>query len=153
MKPTQRTIERAMIDRAGKKFNTAPERRFNDYQLARGMGLIQNVTLPFVAENRIGQLQRYDFQCDFLHPVDAACFKATGFRNPEAVYDVDYEIDGAGHKPCNDPWKDAIKNHRGLKVVHIPGYFVKPRYWNDLDRALAWAQRSKDMTVYLGLSP
>ena len=142
-----------MIDRAGKKWNTAPERNFDEYQKSRGMGLMMNQTLPFVAEDRLGKTRRYDFQCDFLRPKDSEEYLTTGYHDLAAGYDVDYELDGEGHKSCNDPWKDAVKNGRGLKVVHIPGYFAKPKYWPQLDKALNMALLSPKPTVYLGLAP
>jgi hypothetical protein len=134
---TKRQTERYMISRAGKIWNTEPEQRFNEYQLSRGLNLVQNKTLPFVAENRAGQLQRYDFQCDFLRPMEP-----TGF-------DIDFEVDGKGHKEKNDPWKDAVKNKAGLKVIHVPGEFTKRKWWAELDKALNAALLSKDATVNL----
>ena len=131
---TKRQVERLMISRQGKTWNTAPERNFDEYQQSRGLGLIMNKTLPFVAENRVGQLQRYDFQCDFLMPDDK-------------TFTVDFEIDGKGHKEKNDPWKDTVKNSRGLKVIHIDGELTKKKWWGELDRAINAALLSKEPTV------
>lgn len=134
-------MQRMMISRYGKAYNTAPERRFDDYQRSRNLGLVMNHTLPFVAENHQGVPQRYDFQMDFLRPIKLS---ATG-----ATWDVDLEIDGKGHKEKNDEWKDTMKASHGLKTIHIPGILTEKKYWWVLDRDLPNALLSKDSVVYL----
>ncbi|MDE1854619.1 MAG: hypothetical protein KGI38_12865 [Thaumarchaeota archaeon] len=131
---TKRQVEKLMISRQGKAWNTEPERNFDLYQKSRGLNLIMNRSLPFVAENREGVNQRYDFQCDFLRPTDES-------------FDIDFEVDGRGHKEKNDPWKDAVKNRSGLKVIHIDGELTKKKWWDELDRAISRAILSKEPTV------
>lgn len=130
-------VKKLMISRAGKTWNTRPERLFDEYQRSRGLGLVQHRTLPFVAENRAGRLQRFDFQCDFLRPVDSQPF---GF-------DIDFEVDGKGHSDKNDPWKDGVKNGQGLKVIHIPGDICHRRFWGYLDEQISRAILSSEAIV------
>lgn len=134
---TKRQVERLMIDRANKIWDTEPERNFAEYCRSREILVVQNKTLPFVAPNRQGTLQRYDFQCDFLRP------------SRQTTYDIDFEIDGKGHKDKNDEWKDGVKNRSGLKVIHIDGELVKKKWWVELDKTLNAAILSKDPTVRL----
>ena len=129
------------IDKKGKKWNTRPERQFREYAERRSLGLVQNVSLPFVAPNREGRLQRFDFQLDFARPCD------TGHQ---ATYDVDFEIDGECHNSKNDLWKDNVKNGRGLKVIHIPGVLTEKKFWSHLDKWLPVALLSKAPTIYIG---
>ena len=131
---TKRAVEKLMITRQGKAWNTEPERNFDDYQRDRGLGLVMNRSLPFAAENREGVMQRYDFQCDFLRPTDT-------------TFDIDFEVDGKGHKEKNDYWKDKVKNRAGLKVIHIDGELTKRKWWPELDRAINAALLSKEPTV------
>lgn len=133
---TKRQVEKLMISRQGKIWNTKPEQLFNEYQLSRGLNLVQNHTLPFVAENRQGLPQQYDFQCDFLRPTDSH-------------FDVDYEIDGRGHKEKNDPWKDEVKAKAGLRVIHVPGVLCEKKWWPYLDRQLPMALLQRFPVVYL----
>ena len=135
------TLRNYMIDKAGRKWNTKPERAFRAYSELRRMELVQNVVLPFVAENREGRIQRFDFQLDFAHPLDSK----TG-----CLYDVDYEVDGDGHNSKHDLWKDNIKNSRGLKVIHIPGVLTAKKFWPHLDKWLPMALLSPSPTVYIG---
>ena len=120
-----------MIARNGKKWNTAPERNFEEYQRSRGMGLVQNVNLPFGA---------WVFQLDFAHPF-------------ELGWDVDYEVDGPYHgsdiQQAKDSWKDALKNRQGLKVVHIPAILTNKKWWPYLDEMLPKALLSVSPTVYV----
>ena len=134
---SKKTLKAAMIDRLGRTWNTRPERQFDDYQRSRGLGLVQNVILPFVSENRVGRLQRWDFQLDFARPLDAG------------GYDVDFEVDGQGHNDHNDFWKDNVKNQRGLKVIHIPGILTGKKWWPYLDSQLPKALLSASPTVYV----
>ena len=134
-------IQGLMIDRANKTWDTDPERNFAEYCKSREILVVQNKTLPFVAPNRAERLQRYDFQCDFLRPAIHG-----------TTYDIDFEIDGKGHKDKNDDWKDSVKNRSGLKVIHIDGELVKKKWWGELDRALNAAILSKEPTVRIRLS-
>ena len=131
---TRRMLTRAMIARNGKTWNTRRERRFNDYKISRGLGLVQNVSLPFVDVDLEGARIRYDFQLDFARPSDS-------------TYDIDFEIDGKGHKDKTDHWKDGVKNKQGLKVIHIPGVLTEKKWWAYLDNALNAAMLSTDATV------
>ena len=133
---TRRMLTRAMIARNGKTWNTRPERRFNEYQVSRGLGLVQNVSLLFTDIDMEGARIGYDFQLDFARPTDH-------------TYDIDFEIDGKGHKDKADRWKDGVKNRQGLKVIHIPGVLTERKWWAYLDKALNAAMLSSDATVYI----
>jgi hypothetical protein len=142
-------LAKAMIDRAGKKWNTVPERNFNQYQISRGLGLMMNQNVSLLAVNRMGILQAFDFQCDFLRPKDFASYARTGYHDPAKGFDRDYEIDGAGHSEKNDPWKDSVKVAHGITPIHIPGSLTKPHYWPVLDDCLREMKVEPDGTVYL----
>ena len=128
---TPKMLGKMMVMRNGKKWNTKPERLFNEYQESRGMGLVQNVSLPFA-----GQHETLTFQLDFARPTDH-------------TYDIDFEIDGKGHKDKWDRWKDEIKNRQGLKVIHIPGVLCEKKWWQVLDEQLPQAMISPTGSVYL----
>ena len=135
---SKRTLEKAMIARNGKKWNTLPERQFKKFQEHYGLGLIQNVNLPFT-----DGVLHYDFQCDFLRPVD----------HPTLTYDVDFEVDGPHHDSdinhSKDLWKDDLKNKAGLKVVHIPAELTKRKWWKYLDGEIRKALLNPFGSVYI----
>jgi hypothetical protein len=147
---TKPMLRQAMIDRNGKKWNTRPERLFNEYQISRCLGLIQNVNVGMVAKDRDGRENCFVFQLDFARPKDRDRYAATGFHDLDAGYDVDYETDGDGHKAKNDAWKDEVKNAHGLKVLHIPGWLCEKKWWGNLDAAIPKALASGKMAVNLG---
>jgi hypothetical protein len=125
-----------MISRAGKVFNTACERRFDEFQRERGLGLIQNRTIQIRSANKEGIDMSYTFQLDFARPDDSS-------------FDVDVEIDGDGHSSKNDDWKDAVKAGAGLKVIHIPGELTKPRWWDYLAQEYDRAIMGIEKVVYI----
>lgn len=117
-------VKQYMISKHNKVWNTEPERFFNSYQILRGLGLIQNVTLPFTWEG-----QRLSFQCDFVTP----------------NHEIDFEIDGAKYHSSvrqqqKDKWKDGIKNGGGLKVIHIPAEICRKKWWPYLDAQIHRAE-------------
>jgi hypothetical protein len=146
---TPNQLRQAMITKAGKRWNTTPERRFNEYQISRHLSIMQNQTVTFDAIARDGGPFPATFQLDFARPRDWDCYSRTGFHDEKAGFSVDYEIDGEGHKDKNDPWKDSIKNANGLKVIHIPGWLCHKDYWGNLDCAIPKALASKKMTIHL----
>ncbi|MDE1824366.1 MAG: hypothetical protein KGH74_03635 [Candidatus Micrarchaeota archaeon] len=135
---SNRALKHWAIDKAGRKWNTRPEQNFNSYQVSRGMGLVQNVKLPFTdLEKHHG----YTFQLDFAHPNDH-------------TYDVDYEVDGSHYhgsdrQLAKDEWKDRLKNAQGLKVIHVPAVLTEKKWWAYLDEWLPKALVSVSPTVYL----
>lgn len=135
---SKKMLRNMMIDRNGKAWNTKPERLFNEFQLTRGLGLVQNRSLPF-SDGGI----HYRFQCDFLRPID----------HPTMTYDVDFEIDGPHHDSQinrnKDIWKDDIKNRAGLKVVHVPAELTNRKWWGYLDKEIARALLSSLGSVYI----
>lgn len=154
---TPRMIERAMIDRAGKKFNTAVERGFQAFTDLYGLPFKMNESRDFQALNRRGQMQTYSFQMDFVEFLDLSVFqtwKVTRHLPPNAPVKTDLEVDGDGHVDKNDPWKDAVKNRYGIRVIHTPGYLCKKqKMWPDLcdylGRARRLPPRVPERTIYL----
>lgn len=139
---TPRQTEKLMIKRASKLSHTIGECLFNDFQEAHHMGLLWDVSLNFYD---IKNLKYFRFQCDFLRPSNRP-------ENPLRVwngYDVDFEIDGKGHKCKNDNWKDLLKNQDGLKVIHIPDEIVVPKFWDYLDQELGKALMGSEMVVHI----
>jgi len=138
MPMSKKTLRNAMIDRAGKRWNTAPERAFNEFQKKFGMGLVQNRSLPFTDNG-----QHFTFQLDFARPLD----------RPTGGYDVDFEIDGPHHDTLlmkqKDMWKDYVKNTAGLKVIHVPAELTKKKWWNYLNAEIAKALLSPMGSVWI----
>ena len=152
MNRTPRMIQRAMITKAGKLWNTTPERQFGDFADRYGLPFKQNESRDFRSLNRRLVMQTFTFQMDYVEFEDPAVFsarKATGYLPSTAKIKTDLEVDGHDHKDANDPWKDAIKNRSGIRVRHIPGWLCKPKNWPTLKEALTIAQRQPEMTVYL----
>ena len=145
-------IQRAMIDRRGKVFNTTPERDFQAFTDFNRLPFKQNESRDFQARDRANVLRTYSFQMDFVEFADLRVFetwRATGFLPTHAAIKTDLEIDGKDHKDSADPWKDAAKNLAGIKVIHIPGYLCKRKMWATLRECLAIAQKQPERTVYL----
>lgn len=152
MTATPRMIQRAMIDRAGKAFNTSVERDFQAFVDFYRLPYKMNESRDFRALNRRLEMQTYSFQMDFVEFADPSLFstwRATGFLPFDAKVKTDLETDGKDHKDANDPWKDAIKNRYGIKVVHVPGFLCRRKMWPELKTALNVGLRQKEMTVYL----
>lgn len=145
-------LQRAMIDRHGKTFNTSCEREFQEFVDFHGLPFKQNESRDFEARDRQGTLRVFTFQLDFVEFSDPEVFrayKATNYLPADAQVKVDYEIDGKDHKDSADPWKDHAKNCAGVKVVHVPGFMCRRRMWPELERSLRVARASADMTVYI----
>ena len=142
----------SVVERDGKKWNTKPERLFNDYQRSRKLGLIQNVTLAFPVAG-VSAKATVRFQLDFARPVDHEVYAATGFHDPNAKFDVDFEIDGSGHFRPADPWKDKIKNLAGMRVVHVDGRLCEKKQWDTLDSELNGAIASGRLRRYITSKP
>ena len=138
----------SVVESDGKRWNTKPERLFNDYQRSRKLGLIQNVTLTFPLAGA-GAKTAVRFQLDFARPMDHEIYAATGFHDPNAKFDVDFEIDGSGHFKPADPWKDKIKNLSGMRVVHVDGRLCEKKQWETLDSELKSAITSDRLRCYL----
>jgi hypothetical protein len=138
----------SVVERDGKRWNTKPERLFNDYQRSRELGLIQNVTLTFPVVG-VSAKTAVRFQLDFARPVDYEVYAATGFHDPNAKFDVDFEIDGSGHFRPADPWKDKIKNLAGMRVVHVDGRLCEKKQWERLDSELGGAIASGAFRCYI----
>lgn len=150
--PTPRMMQRAMIDRTGKVFNTTPEREFQAFVNICDYPFKMNESRDFLARDRLGVLRFFSFQLDFVEFEDKDVFfrwKATGIIQSDAKVKTDLEVDGRDHKDANDPWKDHAKNNAGVRVIHIPGYLCRRKMWPDLKTALAVARKQPDMTVYL----
>ena len=149
---TPRMMQRAMIKKAGKTFNTSVERQFQAFVDANSLPYKMNESRDFQALNRRLEMQCFTFQMDFVEFADPAVFpawKATGFLPANAQVKTDLEIDGRDHKDANDPWKDAIKSRKGIKVIHVPGFLCRPKMWPDLKESLAVAKRQPEMVQYL----
>ena len=149
---TPRMIQRAMIDRQGKLYNTLPERQFQAFTDLHGLPFKMNESRPFWATDRRGARSLFSFQLDFVEFADPAVFptwKATGYLPANAAVKTDLEVDGKDHKDSADPWKDRAKNATGMRVIHIPGFLCNKRMWGELAKALAIARSRPEMTVYL----
>lgn len=149
---TDRAVQRMMIDRNGKAFNTEPERNFQAFVDEFSLPFKMNESRDFIARTRKGELQMFSFQLDFVEFKGQTIFetwRATGFLPVNAPIKTDLEIDGADHKDSSDPWKDAAKNNAGVRVVHIPGFLCKRKMWGLLRPSLNDALESPHMTVYL----
>jgi hypothetical protein len=144
---TPKMLRGAMIDKAGKKWDTKPERLFAEYARLRGMGLLQNQTVSYQALNRRGFMQTFDFQLDFARPRDWQRYAITGLHLASEPFEIDFEVDGEGHNFKNDKWKDEVKTANGLKVVHIPGGVCEKKYWEYLDKAIPLALENPDPVV------
>ena len=137
-----------MIQRANKKFNTKGERQFDEYQQSRVMGLYhgargEGLNLSFYDEVVV---KYFEFQCDFLRPRYPGLAFSTSYLGS---YDVDFEVDGKGHKEKWDEWKDALKAKAGLKVIHIPEAVTKEAHWPYLDKQIQKALDSKEMVHHV----
>jgi len=122
---------------AGEKWHSDAEKKFNEYQESRGMGLEWDNDID-VEDWQTGD--KYTFQCDFLH------------KNDMGEYDIDYEIDGRKFhkKKTKEHWKDDLKNKKGLKVIHIPAEAcVKKQFWAVLDDELPKAVLSEKPIIYI----
>ena len=149
---TPRMIQRHMIDRNGKTFNTSIEQDFQAFINEHRLPFKQNESRDFQALNRRLEMQTFTFQMDFVEFADPAVFpawKATGYLPTNAQVKTDLETDGKDHKDANDPWKDAIKARSGIRVVHIPGFLCRKKMWPELKIALDTARRQPEMVQYL----
>ena len=150
--PTPRMIQRAMIDRNGKTFNTSCEREFQAFVDLHDLPFKQNESRDFMARDRQEEPRIFTFQLDFVEFADPEVFrtyKATGYLPVGATVKTDYEVDGKDHKDSSDPWKDRAKNAAGVKVIHIPGFLCRKKMWPALFESLRAARASPHMTVYL----
>ena len=136
---TKRGLKNYMMGRAlsakmqsGKP--SLPEKQFNEYQIARGMGLVWcmwDYKVPFIKPDTREVIR---FQCDFLRPTDA-------------FYDENFEVDGqkwhsSPAQIANDNWKDRIKNANGVRVFHIPAIICPRQHWSYLDKEITKARAS-----------
>lgn len=140
---------RRTLGRKRGKWNTGPERNFNEYQKSRKLGLIQNVKWHPPTFGAAGTEQTVFFQLDFARPLDYEIYAATGFHNPQNGFDVDFEIDGPMHDWATDRAKNMAKNSFGLKVIHIPSALCDRKSWARLDSQIRKALATKEMTVYI----
>ena len=133
---TKRQLQKYMISRNGKVYNTEPERNFKEFARQHGLNVCQNVTLTFHEDG--GEV--YDFQCDFLVPT-------------EEWFSTDFEIDGPYHETDRahrkDLWKDFIKAKRGLKVIHVPAVLTEKKWWPYLDSEIIKALAGKSRSVFI----
>jgi hypothetical protein len=141
---TPRQVEKLMISRANKKTDTKAERQFAIYLDSRLIAHAHDISLRFYD---MEALKFYTFQCDFLRYRYAEPMKKV--REWVGNYDVDFEVDGKGHKEKNDPWKDALKSADGIKVIHIPEPITAEKHWTYLDKELQKAFDSKEMIHHI----
>lgn len=147
---SKKVLAKAMIDRRGKTFNTAPERNFQAFVDFYHLPYKMNESRDFWAENRRGVRALYSFQMDFVEFADPSVFttwKVTGHVPANATIKEDVEIDGDGHSEKNDPWKDGVKNRENIKVIHVPGSMTRRKMWPKLLDFIREARASSDMTV------
>lgn len=141
MTPNQ--VRNLMIERANKLTGTKGERQFEDYQQSRVMGLLSDKSLSFY--DQLSQ-KYFSFQLDFVrlrYPTLNMNLSYVG------TFDVDFEIDGKGHKEKWDSWKDGLKAEADIKVIHIPDAVTKEEYWPYLDKQLTRALAHKEMVHYI----
>jgi hypothetical protein len=139
---SKKMLSEYMITKRGLVVGTKPERLFDSFQKEQGLGLVWNVTLPFVTTDSEGARIRYYFQLDFARPIEPSGF------------DVDFEVDGKAFHSSDrqvrkDAWKDSVKNKQGLKVIHVPAVLCEHIWWPYLAREIARALISKEPTIYI----
>ena len=142
---TKRQLQRMMIQRRGKQWDTLPERQFKDFNRKHGLGFAQNQSISVSDEG-----EYYTYQLDFARPLNWRQYLITGFFEPKEGYDVNVEIDGPDHDSerahRKDLWKDFIKAKHGLKVIHVPAVLCNPKWWDylkgQMDKAIAGQSRS-----------
>jgi hypothetical protein len=146
---TPNSVKKMMIARADKKSNTKGERQFDDYQESRLLSLRHGHAGEGTVLSFYDQMEAkfFDFQCDFLRI-------RYGPEVPYIIdnvhaYDVDFEIDGKGHKEKWDAWKDALKVAAGLRVIHVPEEITVEEHWPYLDKQIDKALKAKEMVHYI----